>query len=137
MDKNFENDTIIYSDWMIVKEEIWTSWYGFLNYFSDMLTYQQKVKFSASTYSGLINNFIGVYTKIGLLRFKTYLTNQELTNLKKIYHKVLIGETLEIIEFDEVRGYIETFFNKSGMDELNNAKPRSPSEAIKDVFKNY
>ena len=130
-------ETIIYADWMIVKEEIWTSWYGFLNNLADLLIYQQQGKFSGVTYSLVMKNFISVYMKIGVTRFKKYVLEDELETLKQLYDKVLVGGSLEVIELNAARIIFEKFFSDSGMDMLDNEKGRSPSLAVNDVFKQY
>jgi chorismate mutase len=137
-DNTLEMDTVIYSDYQIVKFQIWTSWFNFIPRFTSLVIYSmQDVDIQDSLkYREAINFMVQTYLNITQQRYEEYLkkTDDEkdlIKKLKELFKKIISEQYTPNIKdmylFEEATSI---FLNNSGMANLSNEK-RDPSRAMR------
>jgi len=125
-----EKDTTIYSDWFIVKQKIWDNWFNLITYSAELIIF--KIKDFNPKQSRLYAKTCGalykVYRSIGL-RYKTFLSDDEFTQIKSIAEKVQEGKKINLSDIQSFLDLTESWLQKSGMGKIDRAVD-DPAEAI-------
>lgn len=125
-----DDEETIFSDYWIIKNEIWENWYPFQDNLSDLLMYPLTGKYSEKVHLSTIKYFYRTYLRIGKPRFQKFLSDQEfkdLNSIVEVYHDSQKVAPELLIKAQEI---IANFLTLSGMDVISK-KLMHPSKAVR------
>ena len=108
----------ILGDYFVIKQEIFSSYFAFLDELSNLLVYEHINKGSRRTYLAVIKNLYRTVSKIGSARFKKFLSEDEFIDYQKINTFLLTKEKMSFIDFDQAKELLNSFMSNSKMDSI-------------------
>ena len=108
----------ILGDYFVIKQEIFSSYFAFLDELSNLLVYEHINKGSRRTYLAVIKNLYRTVSKIGSARFKKFLSEDEFLDYQKINTFLLTKEKMSFIDFDQAKELLNAFMSNSKMDSI-------------------
>ena len=108
----------ILGDYFVIKQEIFSSYFAFLDELSNLLVYEHINKGSRRTYLAVIKNLYRTVSKIGSARFKKFLSEDEFLDYQKINTFLLTKEKMSFIDFDQAKELLNSFMSNSKMDSI-------------------
>ena len=127
---NFADTEKIYSDYVIIKQQIWFSWYSFLENLGNLLMALPTKQYDIVSYSAAIKHLSMTHDKIGEVNLQKHLDPIDYDALEDIYKKICEGENLikkknlggEFIDLKKLltaKEIIVRFLHKSGIGDIN------------------
>ena len=108
----------ILGDYFVIKQEIFSSYFAFLDELSNLLVYEHINKGSRRTYLAVIKNLYRTVSKIGSARFKKFLSEDEFLDYQKINTFLLTKEKMSFLDFDQAKELLNAFMSNSKMDSI-------------------
>jgi len=108
----------ILGDYFVIKQEIFSSYFAFLDELSNLLIYEHINKVSRKTYLSVIKNLYRTFSKIGSARFKKFLSEDEFLDYQKINTFLLTKEKMSFLDFDQAKEILNVFMTTSKMDSI-------------------
>ena len=108
----------ILGDYFVIKQEIFSSYFAFLDELSNLLVYEHINKGSRRTYLAVIKNLYRTVSKIGSARFKKFLSEDEFLDYQKINTFLLTKEKMSFLDFDQAKEMLNSFMSNSKMDSI-------------------
>ena len=108
----------ILGDYFVIKQEIFSSYFAFLDELSNLLVYEHINKGSRRTYLAVIKNLYRTVSKIGSSRFKKFLAEDEFREYQKINNFLLTKEKMSFLDFDHAKEILNSFMTNSKMDSI-------------------
>lgn len=132
MIKKDYDETVIYSDYNIVKTQIWISWFNFVQRYSKLITYtiQQKDITTSTSYSEAITFMTQTYLNIGEARYTKYLKEEGFKELKNVFEEITEKQKIPSMkEFKIFEKITSNFMQVSGLANLDMEKT-DPGKAM-------
>lgn len=127
-------ENIIFSDYYIVKNQIWTSWFNFIPRYTNLIKYSmQGIEIQESIkYQEAIEFMIQTYFNVGQARYEKYVKDVNRTKeLKEMFNKILDKNAVPTLQnmrfFQQIT---DDFLRESGMANIDVEK-RDPGQAMK------
>jgi len=108
----------ILGDYFVIKQEIFSSYFAFLDELSNLLIYEHINKVSRKTYLSVIKYLYRTVSKIGSARLKKFLTEDEFLDYQKINTFLLTKEKMSFLDFDQAKEMLNSFMTNSKMDSI-------------------
>ena len=128
--KGEEFKDIIYSDWYIVKNQIWRSWDKLRMLFAKLVTYKLKdIDPQRSRYFvACCESLTLTYLMIGT-RYSKHLGPKQSIRLKEIYNNTIKGMKPKFKDIAEFIELTELWFDISGMSKIEREQ-QDPGDAV-------
>jgi len=126
-------ETEIYSDWYIVKQNIWLNWFRLVNLSKVLVEYKIKgiPPQSSRSYTSTLGALYSVGRSIGISKYKKFLTTEQLKKIEIIINKVKSGKKANFKEIQEFMDLTDFWFETSGMSQIDK-DVEDQSQAIKE-----
>lgn len=116
-----EDKTEIYSDWYIVKQNIWQNWFHLINMSKILVEYKIKgIKPQQSrNYSLTCGSLYQVYRSIGNSKYKKFLNKEQTKEVKEIADEIIKGKNPKYEEIQRFMDLTDEWFELSGMSKID------------------
>ena len=125
------NETEIYSDWYIVKQNIWLNWFNLINLSKQLVEYKLKgvnPKQSRS-FNSCCSALYQVYRSIGKSKYSKFLKPTQVTIIEDLIKKITKGNQPDLTEIQAFMDLTDDWLEASGMGKIDKSKD-NPGQAM-------
>jgi len=111
----------IYADWYIVKQNIWQNWYHLINMSKLLVEYKIKgvQPQKSRNYALTCGSLYAVYRGIGESKYKKFLKPEQVEEVKRIAEEVIKGISPKYEDIQKFMDLTDEWFETSGMSQID------------------
>lgn len=117
-----DDETEIYADWYIVKQNIWANWFHLVNLSKILVEYKIKgvPPQDSRNYATTCGSVYAVYRSIGLSKYKKFLKDKEkIKIIQDTTKKIIDGKNIKYEEIQQFMDLTDEWFELSGMSKID------------------
>ena len=124
-------ETEIYSDWYMVKQNIWINWFNLITLTRQLVEYKIKgiAPQKSRVFASACGSIYQVYMSIGKSKYKKFLDKEECKIVVTIGEKLSLGEKLKYKEIQDFMKFTNKWLEVSKMSQIDKAV-ENPGQAM-------
>jgi len=124
-------ETEIYSDWYIVKQNIWINWFNLITLTRQLVEFKIKgiAPQKSRVFASACGSIYQVYMSIGKAKYKKFLPTKDYNIIVAIGKKLSLGDKLQYKEIQDFMVLTDDWLELSGMSKIDKERD-DPGKAV-------